>query len=75
MKALQPSFAYNLTRAHVHVHVHACFLTGHTLQVKAMLFAPPGGIKLRLAFRAMARKFASRIDFGEVTVVGSDMLR
>jgi hypothetical protein len=40
-----------------------------------MLFAPPGGIKLRLAFRAMARKFAGRMDFGEVTVVGSDMLR
>jgi hypothetical protein len=44
-------------------------------RTKALLFAPQGTVRLRLAFRALARRHAAEVDCAEVTVAGADRLR
>uniref|UniRef100_A0A7S4PK83 J domain-containing protein n=1 Tax=Guillardia theta TaxID=55529 RepID=A0A7S4PK83_GUITH len=51
------------------------FLEDRNDKVKALLFAPVGMIKLRLAFRSFAFRFQHSMDFAEVAPRGSEKLR
>jgi len=51
------------------------FLDNQDNRVKAMLFAQPGMIKLRLSFRSLAMQYREAMDFAEVTVKDADKLR
>jgi len=51
------------------------FLEDRNDKVKALLFAPVGMVKLRLAFRSFAFRFQHSMDFAEVAPRGSDKLR
>ncbi|KAJ1490838.1 hypothetical protein T484DRAFT_1934409, partial [Baffinella frigidus] len=51
------------------------FLEDSNMKPKVMLFAQAGMVKLRMAFRSFAFRYADSIDAAEIVITGGDKLR